>query len=245
MLKKIVLLCGCLFLSWGTWAAETKIIGFEQVFNLDQEHSYEVELGNLNPASQIWTALYLVGVPKTSGSSASKLDFVIAGEGLLDKSHPTQPAEIVTLEAQNLQMRVNYSLKDFDDLTDEIENQTDKKIQDPILTDSNNVRVYGKIWDWIPEYNLNKPAKVSFGVANVQDFDIKAAYLIVGEGEKTPQLLKLDIQQKIDSEQVQQSFKEKSNSFKYGTIRVELKFLIFFTILAVSAILNWRKLNGR
>ena len=48
--------------------------------------------------------------------------------------------------------------------------------------------MYGKIWDWIPEYNVNQPAKISFGVENAQDFDIKAAYLVVGEEKKPSKL---------------------------------------------------------
>ena len=36
MLKKIILLGGCLYFSGGAWAQETKIIGFEQFFNNTQ-----------------------------------------------------------------------------------------------------------------------------------------------------------------------------------------------------------------
>lgn len=239
MLKKIILLGGCLCLSGAVWSQETKIIGFEQFFNLDKEHSYQLELGNLNPASQFWTALYLVTVPKTTNNMESKLDFVIVGEGLLEKNHPTQPAEVVTLVAQDLPMRKSYSLKEFDDLTDEIEDQTNKKIQDPILTDTSNVRVYGKIWDWVPEYNVNKPAKISFGVENAQDFDIKAAYLVVGEGEKTNQIMQLDIQpysNRADSMASPQVARAERNLAWF-----EAKFMIFLVIAAGLIFLNWGK----
>ncbi|MEG0198667.1 MAG: hypothetical protein RR676_16105 [Acinetobacter sp.] len=243
MLKKIILLGGCLYFSGGAWAQETNIIGFEQFFNLDKEHSYQLELGNLNPASQFWTAVYLVAVPKTTGNQESKLDFLIVGQGLLAKNHPTQPAEAVTLVAQDLPMRKNYSLKEFDDLTDEIEDQTHKEIQDPILTDASNVRVYGKIWDWIPEYNVNQPAKISFGVENAQDFDIKAAYLVVGEGEKTKQIMQLDIQpysnrgDSIENPQVTRA--------ERNLVWLETKFMIFFVVTASLIFLKWGKWRRR
>ncbi len=71
--------------------------------------------------------------------------------------------------------------------------KTGKKIQDPVLGTTDNVRVYGQIMDWIPEYNSSTPAKISFGITNPQDLEIKAAYVVIGEAEKTPQLLALDI----------------------------------------------------
>jgi len=159
MLRKIVLFgCG-LFFCFGVAAQETKILGFDQVFNLNHDELYELELQNLNPSSQLWTAFYLIGVPKSAAMN-TKADFVISGEGVINKDHPANPTEVVSLVANNLPARENYSFKEFDDLVEEIEDQTGKKIQDPVLGDASNVRVYGQIIDWIPEYNLQKPAKI-------------------------------------------------------------------------------------
>lgn len=232
-----------LCLSFGAFAQKTKIIGFDQFFNLDAEHSYQLELKDLNPSTQMWTAFYIIGVPKSAGTN-TKADFIVTGEGLLEKEHPTNPTEVMTLVANNLPIRQNYSFKEFDDLVGEIEDQTGQKVQDPTFSEQGNIRVYGRILDWIPEYNLQKPAKITFGLADIQNFDIKAAYLVVGEGEKTPQLLKLNIQQKMDPEQVEQSFRDKSRSHEFRWAGFEAKILIFLTILAATVFLNWRKWRG-
>lgn len=240
MLRKIVLFgCG-LFFCFGVAAQETKILGFDQVFNLNHDELYELELQNLNPSSQLWTAFYLIGVPKSAAMN-TKADFVISGEGVINKAHPANPTEVVSLVANNLPARQNYSFKEFDDLVEEIEDQTGKKIQDPVLSDASNVRVYGQIIDWIPEYNLQKPAKISFGIANQQDFEIKAAYLVIGEGEKTPQITALNIHQKMDAEQIQNSFQNKTRSHELSFARFEAKFLIFLVIIAATIFLNWGK----
>lgn len=237
MLKKLILLWGCFWISFSILAKDTKIVGFDQAFNLNSDHMYQLELSDLNPADQFWTAIYLVGYPKAAGSN-SKLDFVIMGEGLLEKNHPTQPGELVTLVAQDLPLRKNYSFKEFDDLVDEIEEQTGKKVQDPYLTNKDNIRVYGKIWDWIPEYNLNKPAKIMFGVQNDRDFEIKAAYLVVGEGEKTPQLLKLNVQPYSSDPHAMNDPVKKAER---NLVKFEAKLMIFFTIAAALIFLNWGK----
>ncbi|KXZ73651.1 hypothetical protein AVENLUH5627_00486 [Acinetobacter venetianus] len=240
MLKNLISLCWGICASFSLYAQETKITGFDQFFNLDVEHHYELELKNLNPSAQIWTAFYIVGVPKSAGMQ-TKADFTVIGEGLLSQAHPTNPTEVMSLMANDLPIRQNYSLKAFDDLASEIESQTGVNIQDPDVNGAANVRVYGRILDWIPEYNLQKPAVISFGITDAQDFDIKAAYVIVGEGEKTPQLMQLNIQEKADPEQVQQAFKETTKSSEFRLARFETKFLIFFVILAATIFLNWHR----
>ncbi|ENX18118.1 hypothetical protein F895_00186 [Acinetobacter sp. CIP 64.2] len=240
MLRKIILFGWGVCLSFGVLAQETKIIGFDQVFNLNHDEFYQVELKNLAPSSQLWTAFYLIGVPK-SGAMTTQADFAVKGEGIINKAHPSNSTDVISLVANHLPIRQNYSLKAFDDLVEEIEDQTGQKVLDPTISTTENVRVYGQIIDWIPEYNLQKPAKLSFGVINSQDFDIKAAYLVVGEADKTPQLLALDIHQKADVEQVEQSFRNTSRSHEFRFAQFETKFLIFLTILAATIFLNWGK----
>lgn len=240
MLRKTILFGWGVCFSLGVLAQETKILGFDQAFNLNHDEFYQVELKNLAPSSQLWTAFYLVGVPK-SGAMSTQADFTVMGEGVINKAHPTNSTDVISLVANNLPIRQNYSFKAFDDLVEEIEDQTGKKVQDPTLSTTENVRVYGQIIDWIPEYNLQQPAKISFGVTNSQDFEIKAAYLVVGEADKTPQLLALDIHQKADAEQVKQSFQDTSRSHEFRFARYEAKFLIFLTILAAAIFLNWGK----
>lgn len=239
MLRKLIVLGWGMCLSLSLMAQETKIIGFDQVFNLNHDEVYELQLKNLNPGAQLWTAFYLVGVPK-SASNNSQADFVVKGEGVINKVHPANPTERVNLVANHLLVRQNYSFHEFEDLVDEIEEQTGKKIQDPVLGTTDNVRVYGQIMDWIPEYNSSTPAKISFGITNPQDFEIKAAYVVIGEAEKTPQLLALDIHP-LDTQQLEPSLQEQSHRQQFSIARFEAKFLIFLTLLGAAIFLNWGK----
>lgn len=239
MLRKLMVLGWGLCLSLGLMAQETKIIGFDQVFQLNHDEVYEFELKNLNPGAQLWTAFYLVGVPKAA-SDNTRADFVVSAEGMINKAHPASPAEQVSLVANHLPVRQNYSFQGFEALVEEIEEQTGKKVQDLVLGTTDNVRVYGQIMDWIPEYNASKPAKISFGIANPQDFEIKAAYVVIGEAEKTPQLLALEIHP-LDAQQLGQPFQEQSHRQQFNIARFEAKILIFLTLLGATIFLNWGK----
>jgi hypothetical protein len=70
MLRKLMVLGWGMCLSLSLMAQETKIIGFDQVFNLNHDEVYELQLKNLNSGSQLWTAFYLVGVPKSASNNS-------------------------------------------------------------------------------------------------------------------------------------------------------------------------------
>ncbi|MEG2846958.1 MAG: hypothetical protein RR876_16415, partial [Acinetobacter sp.] len=141
----------------------------------------------------------------------------------------------------NLPVRQNYSLKEFSGLVDEIEVQTGQKVQDPNFSQTGNVRVYGRILDWIPEYNLQKPAKISFSVSNPKYFDIKAIYMIVGEGAKTSQLLELAIENKEIAKQPPQTSSESKENDSFPLAMKSLFLLIFVALISFLVIARRKK----
>lgn len=240
MSKRMMLFVCVLFFTDGTFAEETKISGFNQVIDVNPDQNYQSELKDLNPSTQLWTAFYVVGVPQSAGAH-TQANLTVTGEGLIAKNHPKIPVENITLIANDLPVRQNYSLNEFKDLVSEIEEQTGQKIQEPNVSQTNNVRVYGQILDWIPEYNLQKPAKISFSIHNSRDFDIKAIYMIVGEGVKTPQLLKLAIGNNAGEIQ-ETSIKTQANaSHSSFSNSLVIKVFVFLASAALMGIIAFLK----
>lgn len=240
MLKRMSLFGCVLCFTYSAFAQETKITGFNQILNVNPDQSYQFELKNLNPSTQLWTAFYVVGVPQSAGTD-TQANLTIMGDGLIAADHPKTPIESITLIANNLPVRQNYSLKEFSGLVDEIEVQTGQKVQDPNFSQTGNVRVYGRILDWIPEYNLQKPAKISFSVSNPKYFDIKAIYMIVGEGAKTPQLIKLAIENKENVGEIQRQSPEAEESNTSFSSSLIMKILIFLGSTALMGIITFLK----
>lgn len=238
--KRMSLFGWILCISCSAFSQETKIIAFNQVLNLNVDQSYQFELENLNPSTQLWTAFYVVGVPQSAGTD-TQANLTIIGDGLIAADHPKTPIESITLIANNLPVRQNYSLKEFSGLVDEIEVQTGQKVQDPNFSQTGNVRVYGRILDWIPEYNLQKPAKISFSVSNPKYFDIKAIYMIVGEGAKTSQLLELAIENKEIAKQPPQTSSESKENDSFPLAMKSLFLLIFVALISFLVIARRKK----
>lgn len=63
---------------------------------------------------------------------------------------------------------------------------------------------------------------------------------MIGEAEKTPQLLALDIHP-LDTQQLEPSLQEQSHRQQFSIARFEAKFLIFLTLLGAAIFLNWGK----
>jgi hypothetical protein len=117
---------------------------------------------------------------KLSGTYC-KVEFVMDNQGLLNKANPSEHAVYQTLIAENLTQTNQYSFKQFKGLNTFIEDTSEQLITDPILEKTDSIRIYSQVNDWIPEYNTYEPTKVKFGIQNPLDFDIVAAYVLVGK----------------------------------------------------------------
>jgi len=227
----------CFAFSCNVLAGETSQVLFDQVLNLKPNQLYELELEDVQAGDQIWTAVYLVGRQNYPGLTA-KVEFVMDNQGLLNKANPSEHAVYQALIAENLTQTNQYSFKQFKGLNTFIEDTSEQLITDPILEKTDSIRIYSQVNDWIPEYNTYEPTKVKFGIQNPLDFDIVAAYVLVGKGEKPAELSELNfknIQATYASPlpPVSADFTQAEvNKSETHLSRSELKF-IFFIVMAI------------
>lgn len=189
-IRKIILVLCCAF-SLNAVASDVSPILFNQVFPVKTNTPYEVGLENLQASDQVWTAVYLVGRQNYPGPT-SKVDFVIENQGLLNKVKPTENTISQTLIAENLVQSNDYSFNQFKKLKKLLEQNGVNSIEDPVFKEGDEVRVYSQVNDWIPEYNSYEAPVVKFSVKKPVDFDIVAAYILVGKGPKPVALNELN-----------------------------------------------------
>lgn len=240
MLKKICVLGMGLLLSCSIFAQESKIVTFEQFLQLDVEHAAQMEFTDVTPSTQAWTAIYVIG-KQTVPDRTAQMNLVILPEGLINKANPTEKLSQTLLIADDLPLRKKFSLNEFDDIADEIEDQTDKKIQDPVVKDGDVIRTYAQVMDWVPEYGI-QDFKLSIGVPEQNGFEPLAIYMIVGEGDKPQQVIDLMNQNSnLTKEEMQDKFRATSNSPESDLIKMETRLMIFLVIAAFMMFLYWGK----
>jgi hypothetical protein len=212
---------------------------FDQVLQLKPNQLYELELDDIQPGDQIWTAVYLVGRQNYPGMT-SKVDFVINNQALLNKAKPNEHFTQNTLIAETLTQTDQYSFHQFKQLQTLLDETALALIEDPKLEKTDTIRIYSQVNDWIPEYNAYEPTKVQFGIQNAVDFDIVAAYVLVGKGEKPAALSELNFKNIKPSyltnslPPVQSDFIQTlSNKSEYHLNRIEIKLMIFLGMMAV------------
>ncbi|WP_087552833.1 hypothetical protein [Acinetobacter wuhouensis] len=240
MLKQIFAFALGLMLSVHVFALKTKIVTFEQFLKLDQEHAAEMEFTDVSPSTQAWTAIYVVG-KQTIPNRTAQMSLVILPEGLINKASPTEKINQTILVADDLPLRKKFSLKEFDDIADEIKEQTGKEIEDPFVKDADVIRTYAQVMDWVPEYGVEN-FKLSIAVPEQQGFEPLAIYMIVGEGDKPKQVMDLMLQNNnMSAEERQQQFRNASKSPDSMMAKMEARFLIFLVIAAVMIFVLWGK----
>lgn len=222
------------------WAQDFKIAYFEQKFNLNTDQAIALELEEIDPSTQFWTALYVIGQQSMPNRTAT-MDLVVVPVGAIDKSNPQTEAIRTTLIAEDLPLRKKYSLKEFGDIEDAIEDSTHQKIQDPVISSTDNIRAYAQVTDWVPEYNQKK-IELAIGFPSQNGFKPVAVYLIVGEGEKPKQIAQLVKQNSnLTPEQMQENFRNINKSPEATLMKFETRLMIFFAIAATFAFIYWGK----
>ena len=99
------------------------IVTFQQAVNLSPNQILEAELKNVVPSHQLWTLIYVIG-KQTEVGGGSKMTLALEPQGLLNKANLAAKRNEAYLIAEKLPLRQKYSLKEFDDITDEIKEQT-------------------------------------------------------------------------------------------------------------------------
>lgn len=91
-------------------------------------------------------------------------------KGLLNKANLAAKRNEAYLIAEKLPLRQKYSLKEFDDITDEIKEQTFAHIQDPTLLPNDRIRVYAQLISWVPSDQQDQSARLKIFVPEQQGF---------------------------------------------------------------------------
>lgn len=250
----------CFIFSGNVFAENASPVLFEQVLNVKPNQFYEVNLENVHASDQIWTAVYLIGRQNYPGLT-SKVDFIIDNQGLLDKTNASEHSIHQQLIAENLKQTSQYSFHQFKKLTSIIDEMSVMLIEDPVLEKTDTVRIYSQVNDWIPEYNSYEPTKVQFKIENPVDFDIVAAYVLVGKGAKPTQLSELNFQNVASSYTTSSEnsatatgeavkapmavpLTSESERSAYHLSRIEVKLVIFVlgaVVMGIFAFINRRK----
>jgi len=190
-LRKMMSIFCCAFSSFA-FAESASSILFDQAFNISANQEYILDLDDIQAGDHVWTAIYLVAKQDFAGGTI-QVDFLVDTQGLLNKENPSEHQVITTLVAEDLQQTQYYSFKQFKKLKQLIEKKTDQTVEDPILSETDTIRIYTQVNDWIPEYNSYEPTQVKFMIQNPVDLKVAAIYVLVGKGAKPSELAELNL----------------------------------------------------
>ncbi|OTG84486.1 hypothetical protein B9T33_01495 [Acinetobacter sp. ANC 5054] len=233
----VKILVGILGLCLGVmaWADDTKILAFEQFIAPEAGQSYSAKASAIAPNAQMWSVVYMV-LQTNQVPDDTVLDFKVVPQGILFKNNPAKKIEEYGFEGIRLAQKKEFSFSQYADFAALIQDQTGKKIQDASVFDVSRAHVYARVEDWVPEYN-SPSAQLSIELGQMHEMDVKALYILFGEGEKPKDLAaiaQLDplVKSQFQSEATQDRHRVRSEMR-------EAKFAIFLVMIGVGIFLGW------
>ncbi|WP_180173734.1 MULTISPECIES: hypothetical protein [unclassified Acinetobacter] len=235
MLKQFWVIICLMFSSQILWAEDSQILAFEQFIDSAAEQRYSVSVPAVAQNEQLWSVVYMV-LQTNQVPDNTVLDFKVVPQGLLLKNNPAQKIQEYAFDGVQLAQTKDYVLSQFSDLSEQLEDQTGKKVQDASLFDTSRVHVYARVEDWVPDYNA-QATQLNIELGKLNEMQVKGLYLILGKGEKPKDLLaiaQLDpmIKSQFHSEEMQERKAARSE------LR-EARFAIFLVIIAMGIFLGW------
>lgn len=239
---KLLLLIFTLVCSgWSQAQDATKILAFNQYFDLIDQQKYEVVLPEIAASDQVWSAVYVVLQDKTA-SGHYFLDLQLLPQGILFKNNPALQKDSLQVESDQIARVQKYSFKEFEELNKLLEKQTSAEIKDTQIFDTTRARVMGRVDEWVPQYNHNGQSELSVQFPQLEDVEVKAVYLIVGQGEKPNDIEKiaaLNPAHKFQGNVAQNTAKNEARRSIF-----EARWLIWGVILCAMIYLGWNKTRG-
>ncbi|WP_180108839.1 MULTISPECIES: hypothetical protein [unclassified Acinetobacter] len=235
MLKQFWVIICLMFSSQILWAEDSQILAFEQFIDSAAEQRYSVSVPAVAQNEQLWSVVYMV-LQTNQVPDNTVLDFKVVPQGLLLKNNPAQKIQEYAFDGVQLAQTKDYVLSQFSDLSEQLEDQTGKKVQDASLFDTSRAHVYARVEDWVPDYNAHA-TQLNIELGKLNEMQMKGLYLILGKGEKPKDLLaiaQLDpmIKSQFHSEEMQERKAARSE------LR-EARFAIFLVIIAMGVFLGW------
>ncbi|WP_180135100.1 hypothetical protein [Acinetobacter sp. YH12070] len=235
MLKQFWVIICLMFSSQILWAEDSQILAFEQFIDPAEEQRYSVSVPAVAQNEQLWSVVYMV-LQTNQVPDNTVLDFKVVPQGLLLKNNPAQKIQEYGFDGVQLAQKKDYVLSQFSDLSEQLEDQTGKKVQDASLFDTSRAHVYARVEDWVPDYNA-QATQLNIELGKLNEMQMKGLYLILGKGEKPKDLLaiaQLDpmIKSQFHSEEMQERKAARSE------LR-EARLAIFLVIIAMGIFLGW------
>lgn len=235
MLKQFWVIICLMFSSQILWAEDSQILAFEQFIDPAEEQRYSVSVPAVAQNEQLWSVVYMV-LQTNQVPDNSVLDFKVVPQGILLKNNPAQKIQEYGFDGVQLAQKKDYVLSQFSDLSEQLEDQTGKKVQDASIFDASRAHVYARVEDWVPDYNAHA-TQLNIELGKLNEMQVKGLYLILGKGEKPKDLLaiaQLDpmIKSQFHSEEMQERKAARSE------LR-EARFAIFLVIIAMGIFLGW------
>ncbi|WP_180054203.1 hypothetical protein [Acinetobacter sp. YH12142] len=235
MLKQFWVIICLMFSSQILWAEDSQILAFEQFIDPAEEQRYSVSVPVVAQNEQLWSVVYMV-LQTNQVPDNTVLDFKVVPQGILLKNNPAQKIQEYGFDGVQLAQKKDYVLSQFSDLSEQLEDQTGKKVQDASIFDASRAHVYARVEDWVPDYNA-QATQLNIELGKLNEMQMKGLYLILGKGEKPKDLLaiaQLDpmIKSQFHSEEMQERKAARSE------LR-EARFAIFLVIIAMGVFLGW------
>lgn len=235
MLKQFWVIICLMFSSQILWAEDSQILAFEQFIDPVAEQRYSVSVPAVAQNEQLWSVVYMV-LQTNQVPDNTVLDFKVVPQGLLLKNNPAQKIQEYAFDGVQLAQKKDYVLSQFSDLSEQLEDQTGKKVQDASIFDTSRAHVYARVEDWVPDYNA-QATQLNIELGKLNEMQVKGLYLILGKGEKPKDLLaiaQLDpmIKSQFHSEEMQERKAARSE------LR-EARLAIFLVIIAMGIFLGW------
>lgn len=198
MLKSVGVFIVCMLCYAAVYAQDFKIIQFKQAMDLATTQQIQFELTELAQDTQFWTATYLIahqGMP----NDQAKLTMQIEPEGLLNVENPAVNPWIQQIKASQIQRSDHYLLTELPVLTAAIKQHTQVEIEAPLLQAENPVRVYAELVDWVPIYNHDDETTLTLSIPVQHGLYAAAVYVMVGQGAKPEELLRMTAKKEVNS----------------------------------------------
>ena len=235
MLKQFWVIICLMFSSQILWAEDSQILAFEQFIDPAEEQRYSVSVPAVAQNEQLWSVVYMV-LQTNQVPDNTVLDFKVVPQGILLKNNPAQKIQEYGFDGVQLAQKKDYVLSQFSDLSEQLEDQTGKKVQDASIFDASRAHVYARVEDWVPDYNAHA-TQLNIELGKLNEIQVKGLYLILGKGEKPKDLLAIA---QLDPMIKSQFYSEEMQERKAARSELrEARLAIFLVIIARGIFLGW------
>lgn len=202
---------------------ETKILGFEQTGVLpgDAQHLLNVSLHDVNPNLAVWFSIYYVGVAD-SESLDDNNTLMLDSDHLILETKP-YPLRISAEESPH---RKKFSLTEYGDVVDLVDEQLDRKVQEislPADVPADKIRVFSRTLEFTQDINSSGTVSLDISNSAVHGLRPLAVYVVAGQGDKPEALTNLTTR---SSEEMQSAVPRRRMGGEWFIAKIMIMFVV-------------------